>query len=604
MCYEVKDNKLVATDDAAKGTFLFKVPGIRRQFNFESFFGFGEVNSGFSELLIVKDEKVGRIIFEPDGDAELVKSFKARTPKFVLGFPEINYKVFGEFHKLLKEYEDEPKNAELVTKVVNKHPELWVSCTKDIKSGSEISVRLEKEYWMRQLLLKTTNPFQKLVLLIFLETFNDGEVLPEKWSKFEHFYIKWRIWNQADCTLFLQEVLNLTLCGQLVENMHCLGFAPRTILYRMLQKIGAIKPPNGSAYKDYPEALRKIAHESRDLCFWPVQIGEASDHNESIRRKMQDGHEFGPNTTWTNYPKTKQVFMAAKSDNIAMLQEVHDKSINLNAYGTCKLWTPLHVACFYGSQKVTKFLLSKRVVFNSVDRNGKTPLNLAEENGHNNLAKLLVAHAANESVLPDQTSELRNLPSADDPKLSSLEATINCKNVGNTAYKNKNYKSAFKFYSRGIDLCPVNHPEMVILYSNRAQVLITAKAFNLALRDVNMALAIDPLHEKTILRRAHCYEASNPEKSLTDLDLLMYISVPDKLINDRRSHLFLQSIVRASKEANLGKHLEDLVIDDSVEIEGAKYSLDNIPMSALMDLSLDDLRHLDVKVGHFDGNYL
>jgi len=239
-------------------------------------------------------------------------------------------------------------------------------------------------------------------------------------------------------------------------------------LYRMLQKVGAINPPNGSGYKDYPEALRTIAHESRDLCFWPVQVGEASDQTESIRRKMQDGHEFGPNATWTNYPKTKQVFMAAKSDNIAILQEVHDKSINLNAYGTCKLWTPLHVACFYGSQKVVKFLLSKRVVFNSMDKDGKTPLNLAEENGHTNLAKLVVAHAANESILPDQTSELRNLPSADDPKLSSLEATINCKNVGNTAYKNKNYKSAFKFYSRGIDFCPVNHPESVILYSNRA----------------------------------------------------------------------------------------------------------------------------------------
>jgi len=69
-----------------------------------------------------------------------------------------------------------------------------------------------------------------------------------------------------------------------------------------------------------------------------------------------------------------------KSDNIGILQEVHEKSINLNAYGTCKLWTPLHVACFYGSLKVVKFLLSKRVVFNSMDKDGKTPLNLAEEN--------------------------------------------------------------------------------------------------------------------------------------------------------------------------------------------------------------------------------
>ena len=42
----------------------------------------------------------------------------------------------------------------------------------------------------------------------------------------------------------------------------------------------------------------------------------------------------------------------------------------------------------------------------------------------------------------------------------------------------------------------------------------------------------------------------------------MYVSVPDKLINDRRSHLFLQTIVRATKEANLGKDLENLVIEN------------------------------------------
>jgi len=83
----------------------------------------------------------------------------------------------------------------------------------------------------------------------------------------------------------------------------------------------------------------------------------------------------------------------------------------------------------------------------------------------------------------------------------------------------------------------------------------------------------------------------------------MYISVPDKLINDRRSHLFLQSIIRATKEANLGKDLQDLIIEDSAEVGGVKYTMDSIPMSALMDLSLEDLRKLDLKVGHYDGNY-
>ena len=250
--------------------------------------------------------------------------------------------------------------------------------------------------------------------------------------------------------------------------------------------MGCVNPPSGAEYRDYPEALRTLAHQSRDLCFWPVQIAGEAEQTETLRRKMCAGLEFGPNTTWRNFPRTKQVFMAAKSDNIDMVREVADQDsgdpVNLNAYGTCHFWTPLHVAAFYGSAKVTKFLLNKKVIFNSVDRNGKTPLNLAEDNGHVNVSKMLVTHLANESVLPEATTKLRPLPRPDDPKLATLEAAVNCKNVGNTAYKNNNYKSAFKLYSRGIELAPDNHPQLVILLSNRAQVLISAKAHNLALR--------------------------------------------------------------------------------------------------------------------------
>ena len=186
----------------------------------------------------------------------------------------------------------------------------------------------------------------------------------------------------------------------------------------MLQTMGCVSPPSGAEYKHYPEAIRNLTHQSRDLCFWPVQIAPDNEQTEVLRRKMFDGLEFGPNATWRNLPKTKQVFSAAKKDNVDMIKDVSEEenTVNLNAYGTCHYWTPLHVACFYGSQKVAKYLLSKKVIFNSQDRDGKTPLTLAEENGHVNLAKMLVAHAANESVLPDAVTEIRNLPGDKDPK--------------------------------------------------------------------------------------------------------------------------------------------------------------------------------------------
>merc|ERR1712242_665315 len=142
-------------------------------------------------------------------------------------------------------------------------------------------------------------------------------------------------------------------------------------------------------------------------------------------------------------------------------------------------------------------------------------------------------------------------------------------------YKNNNYKSAFKLYSRGIELAPDN----------------------LALRDIERALLIDPVHEKTVLRRAHCYEALDPGKSLMDLDLLLYISVPDKFIHNRRNTLFLQSLVPNKQPEEVEAAADSL---QSVKIEDKEHSLEDISMSALMDLSLDDLRDLDKKVGLYD----
>ena len=83
-----------------------------------------------------------------------------------------------------------------------------------------------------------------------------------------------------------------------------------------------------------------------------------------------------------------------------------------------------------------------------------------------------------------------------------------------------------------------------------------------------------------------------------DLDLLLYISVPDKFIHNRRNFLFLQTIVPQKEE---DKEVEKMVENfKSIQIEGTEHSLENLPMSALMDLTLEDLRDLDTKVGLFD----
>ena len=43
-------------------------------------------------------------------------------------------------------------------------------------------------------------------------------------------------------------------------------------LYCPVQSCGVVRPATGAEYKDHPEALRAVAHQARDLCFWPVQV--------------------------------------------------------------------------------------------------------------------------------------------------------------------------------------------------------------------------------------------------------------------------------------------------------------------------------------------
>ena len=107
----------------------------------------------------------------------------------------------------------------------------------------------------------------------------------------------------------------------------------------------------------------------------------------------------------TNFQQAKQVFMACKSDKLELVKEVAARpgGVNLSAWGTCQLWTPLHVAAHHGSNRLVSYLLGRGAVRNSRDRAGRSP------------------------------------PGPADPKLVSLEAAVNCKNVDNTAYKIKNY---------------------------------------------------------------------------------------------------------------------------------------------------------------------
>ncbi|XP_054735004.1 ankyrin repeat domain-containing protein 18A isoform X2 [Anastrepha obliqua] len=60
--------------------------------------------------------------------------------------------------------------------------------------------------------------------------------------------------------------------------------------------------------------------------------------------------------------------------------------------------TPLHMACFYGNDRIVELLLSKKCLVNPRDMLRMTPLHWAVEKGHKSIARLLLKHNADVTI--------------------------------------------------------------------------------------------------------------------------------------------------------------------------------------------------------------
>ena len=177
---ELSNERLVINQTISKDTLLFKIPGVRVACEFEDYYNINQSKTVDENIIAERDEKLGFVTFKPDSSNDVWNRLQEAHPSQFSAFPQISYKVFRDFYNNIKTYDKLEHNSKIIMKVVSKQPEFWVSSNRDIDAGSEIIVQLGNKYWMRKLLLKSDNPLQKLVLLIFLEAFNYTEFLSEK----------------------------------------------------------------------------------------------------------------------------------------------------------------------------------------------------------------------------------------------------------------------------------------------------------------------------------------------------------------------------------------------------------------------------------------
>lgn len=129
------------------------------------------------------------------------------------------------------------------------------------------------------------------------------------------------------------------------------------------------------------------------------------------------------------------------------------------------------------------------------------------------------------------------------------------KEQGNEAFKRGDYASAREQYSQALSLHELNDELFVTLLSNRAACLLKLSDFSGAVKDCSDALAISPIHTKSLFRRATAYESLGDYKnSSTDLSALLHFEPKNApgiaLMRKIKEHL-LQEQARSSEVSNI-----------------------------------------------------
>ena len=230
--FKVQDSEVIATEVIPQHTKICKLHGtINTNTDFESLYGFGEDPK--SDLIFLNEKEKDVVSIEPDEDTRLLlDKISEKRPNL----PPVSFKCFKEIHKILVFSEKNCQfNCELSAVSTGKEVGFYLRSTREIVPEEKIVLKFSRENWLRHQLLLTVDPFHKLLLIIFLESFNKPESLPPKFQAYENFFIKWKTWSEELCEDFLTRILKAELTAQFLEDLNCQGLSVKTVLYRMLQ---------------------------------------------------------------------------------------------------------------------------------------------------------------------------------------------------------------------------------------------------------------------------------------------------------------------------------------------------------------------------------
>ncbi|CAJ1973690.1 unnamed protein product [Sphenostylis stenocarpa] len=165
--------------------------------------------------------------------------------------------------------------------------------------------------------------------------------------------------------------------------------------------------------------------------------------------------------------------------------------------------------------------------------------------------------AANSHAKPAKSSK-----AFDEDTAMFINMSQEFREEGNKLFQKKDHEGAMLKYEKALKLLPKNHIDVAHLHTNKATcyMQLGLGEYPRAIHECNLALEVSPRYSKALLKRATCYRALNRfDLALRDVNLVLSVEP-----NNLAALEFLESLTKSTEEKGVSVDDKGVAFDTTI----------------------------------------